>query len=145
MATRVFIVCIHVSSMQRMVSFYRDVLGFETDWNGTDTWVKFRNQGVIFCMYARSELERHIGALSYPTGLNGTFGLAIDLPVFADVDALFSRAVEAGATPVSKPGGPNEGDLAMRAAWIADPEGNLIEISSWNGKYEEDESASETE
>lgn len=65
----------------------------------------------------------------YPEDLNGTFELAIDLPRFEDVDAEYARVVAAGARPVYAPR--NE-PWGMRSAMIADPEGNLIEIGSWN-------------
>jgi len=131
-------VAIHVKDIKSMAAFYRDVLGFETDWDGRGSWAEFKNRGVFFAMYERATLEEHLGTLTYPSGPNGTFSLAIDLPRFEDVDAFFERAEAGGAVPIGRPGGPNEGGLAMRAAWIADPEGNLIEISSWNGKYDEE-------
>jgi len=81
-------------------------------------------------MYERSLLPGLLGqAPGYPEGLNGTFELAIDLPYFQDVDREFARVVAAGATVVYAPR--NE-PWGMRSSMIADPEGNLIEIGSWN-------------
>ncbi len=138
MSTRLFMLVIHVKDIKSMVAFYRDVLGFETDWDGKGSWAEFRNRGIFFAMYDRAALEEHFATLTWPSGPNGTFSLAIDLPRFREVDALFERAVAGGATPIGLPEGPKEYGLAMRAAWIADPEGNLIEICSWNGKYDEE-------
>jgi glyoxalase family protein len=43
-------------------------------------------------------------------------------------------AVENGATPVPEP---ETEPWGQRTCYIADPEGNLIEIGSWNKPYEE--------
>ncbi|WP_331626100.1 VOC family protein [Stomatobaculum longum] len=43
-------------------------------------------------------------------------------------------AVENGATPVPEP---EPEAWGQRTCYIADPEGNLIEIGSWNKPYEE--------
>ena len=44
------------------------------------------------------------------------------------------EAVENGATPVLEP---EPEPWGQRTCYIADPEGNLIEIGSWNKPYEE--------
>jgi uncharacterized glyoxalase superfamily protein PhnB len=67
--------------------------------------------------------DRHSG------GLNPTFELAIDLPRFEDVNVEFRRIVAAGGRPVIEP---RDEDWGMRSSMVADPEGNLIEIGSWN-------------
>ena len=66
---------------------------------------------------------------TYPTGLNGTFEIAIDLPASADVDREFERVVQAGGQPVYAP---RLEPWGMYSSMITDPEGNLIEIGSWN-------------
>jgi predicted enzyme related to lactoylglutathione lyase len=81
-------------------------------------------------MFLRSELPGLLGATpTYPAGLNGTFELAIDLPRSQDVDEAFSRMVAAGAGSVYEP---RDEPWGMRSSMIADPEGNLIEVGSWN-------------
>ena len=65
----------------------------------------------------------------YPEGLNGTFELAIDLPASADVDKEFERIIKTGGIPVYAP---RDEPWGMRSSMAADPEGNLIEIGSWN-------------
>ena len=51
-----------------------------------------------------------------------------------EVDTAFKKAVENGATPVLEP---ELEPWGQRTCYIADPEGNLIEIGSWNKPYEE--------
>ncbi len=65
---------------------------------------------------------------AYPFGLNGTMELSFDVPTFADVDKEYDRAVDMGATPVFKP---TTEPWGQRTCYVADPEGNLIEISSF--------------
>jgi lactoylglutathione lyase len=55
--------------------------------------------------------------------------LAIDLPHFEDVEGEYERALSLGAKPVYAP---RMEPWGMRSSMVADPEGNLIEIGSWN-------------
>ena len=57
---------------------------------------------------------------------------AID--TFEEVDKAYKKAVENGATSVLEP---ELEPWGQRTCYIADPEGNLIEIGSWNKPYEE--------
>ena len=120
---------IFVKDLQKMVEFYRDVLGVEIDWDGKGPHAEFRHEGIRFMMYERNELPGYLGIdVTYPNGVNGTFELAIDLPRFEDVDREFERVVKMGAKPVF---GPRNEPWGMRSSFITDPEGNLIEIGSW--------------
>jgi catechol 2,3-dioxygenase-like lactoylglutathione lyase family enzyme len=119
-----------VSDLPRMVAFYRDVLRFEIEWNGEGPYAEFKHPGVRFSMYDRSRLPELLGRTpAYPRGLNGSFELAIDLPTFDEVDYEYQRVMAAGAVSVYAP---RDEPWGMRSAMIADPDGNLIEISSWN-------------
>ena len=130
MGARLDMIGIFVNDLHQMVSFYRDVLGFEIDWNGQGTYAEFKHEGVRFSMYERAQLPGLLGQTpAYPTGLNGTFELAIDLPTSADADRMFQRVVQAGARAVYAP---RDEPWGMRSSMIADPEGNLVEIGSWN-------------
>ncbi len=119
-----------VNDLPRMVKFYRDVLGVEIEWDGKGPYAEFKHAGIRFSMYARAELPGLLGQTpGYPAGLNGTFELAIDLPRYEDVDGEFARVVQAGGRPVYAP---RLEPWGMRSSMIADPEGNLVEIGSWN-------------
>jgi lactoylglutathione lyase len=81
-------------------------------------------------MYERAQLPGLLKQTpTYPSGLNGTFELAIDLPTSADVDREFDRIVKAGARSIYAP---RDEPWGMRSSMIADPETNIIEIGSWN-------------
>jgi lactoylglutathione lyase len=130
MSTRLDMIGIYVNDLHKMVSFYRDVLGFKIDWDGKGPYAEFQNEGVRFSMYERSQLPALLGQTpAYPGGLNGTFELAIDLPASADVDREFERVIQAGGKSIYAP---RQEPWGMYSSMIADPEGNLIEIGSWN-------------
>jgi len=130
MGARFDMIGIFVKDIARMVGFYRDVLGVEIEWDGQGPYAEFKHAGIRFSMYARAELPGLLGQPpTYPADLNGTFELALDLPRFEDVDAEYERVVRAGGRPVYAP---RLEPWGMRSSMVADPEGNLIEIGSWN-------------
>jgi uncharacterized glyoxalase superfamily protein PhnB len=69
----------------------------------------------------------------YVKGLNGHFELALYVDTFDEVDAAYNRVIEKGATSVLAP---TTEPWGQRTCYIADPEGNLIEIGSWDKPYE---------
>lgn len=130
MGIRFDMVGLFVTDLATMVGFYHGVLGVEIEWDGKGPYAEFKHEGIRFSMYQRGELPQLLGQNpTFPSGLNGTFELAIDLPRHQDVDAEFARVVSAGGHPVY---GPRNEPWGMRSSMIADPEGNLIEIGSWN-------------
>lgn len=130
MGVRFDMVGIFVADLPVMVRFYRDVLGVEIDWDDKGPYAEFKHAGIRFSMYARSELPGLLGSTpSYPKGINGTFELAIDLPTSTEADEVYRRVVAGGGKPVYPP---RDEPWGMRSSMIADPEGNLIEIGSWN-------------
>lgn len=117
-----------VNDMKTMVTFYRDVIGMNTSWNG-EANAEFYTEGTRLIMYGRTDFETMtLHKYNYPKGFNGTMEIAFDFPKFEDVDKEFERLVNAGATPVLEP---TDEPWGQRTSYIADPEGNLLEISSF--------------
>ena len=113
----------------RMVKFYRDVFGFQTEWNGIEPNVEMRLDEMRLIMFPREDFEQMISRkLSYPTNVNGTMELSFDVPTFADVDKEYTRAISLGAKGVFDP---TTEPWGQRTCYISDPECNLIEISSF--------------
>lgn len=114
----------------RVVDFYCRIFGFETAWNGTDIDVEMRLDGMRLLLFPRESIEKMTAQrFTYPTGINGTMELSFDVATYADVDREYDRAVSMGAKPVFPP---TTEPWGQRTSYIADPEGNLIEISSFN-------------
>ena len=123
-----------VKDMATMIRFYRDVLGFEIREDEDTTNVYLVKDGTLFLMYGREDFEKMTSRkYEYVKGLNGHFELALYVDTFDEVDEEFKKAVEHGATPVLPP---ELEPWGQRTCYIADPEGNLIEIGSWNKPYE---------
>ena len=124
-----------VEDMGRMIRFYRDVLGFEIREAEDTENVYLVKDGTLFLLYGRKDFEKMTGRrYEYVKGLNGHFEIALYVDTFQEVDDSYSRAVAAGAKPVMAP---TTEPWGQRTCYIADPEGNLIEIGSWNRPFAE--------
>lgn len=124
-----------VEDMAKMIAFYRDVLGFEIKEAEDAVNVYLVKDGTLFMLYGRKDFEKMTSRrYDYIKGLNGHFEIALYVDTFDEVDATFKMAVEKGATPILAP---ELEPWGQRTCYIADPEGNLIEIGSWNKPYEE--------
>ena len=124
-----------VNDMGKMIRFYRDVLGFEIKETEEAGNVYLVKDGTLFLLYGRKDFEdltHH--RYEYVKGLNGHSEIALYVDTFDEVDEAFRHAVANGAPPVLPP---ETEPLGQRTCYIADPEGNLIEIGSWNKPYEE--------
>ena len=123
-----------VNDMGRMIRFYRDVLGFEIKENEDTENVYLVKDGTLFLLYGRKDFEKLTShEYEYVKGLNGHFELALDVDTFDEVDEAYKHIVESGGTGVMKP---TTEPWGQRTCYIRDPEGNLIEIGSWNRPYE---------
>lgn len=121
---------IMVKDMPTMIRFYRDVLGFEIKEDENTSNVYLEKDGTLFLLYARKDFEKLTGSsFGYADGLCGHFETALSVESFKDVDKAFEKAVENGAKPVMPP---TTCPWGQRTCYIADPEGNMIEIGSFH-------------
>ena len=126
---------IFVEDMASMIRFYRDVLGFEIKETEDTSNVYLVKDGTLFLLYGRKDFEKMTSRkYEYVKGLNGHFELALYVDTFDEVDAVYDRVIKQGATPVLAP---TTEPWGQRTCYIADPEGNLVEIGSWNKPYGE--------
>ena len=123
-----------VNDMPTMIRFYRDVLGFEIKEAEDAVNVYLIKDGTLFMLYERKNFEKMTSRkYEYLKGLNGHFEIALYVDTFEEVDIEFAKAVSKGATPVLQP---TDEPWGQRTCYIADPEGNLIEIGSFNKPFE---------
>lgn len=124
-----------VKDMATMIRFYRDVLGFEIKEEENAENVYLVKDGTLFLLYGRKDFEKLTNKrYEYLKGVNAHSEMALYVDTFDEVDEQYLHAVKNGATsllaPTTEPWG-------QRTCFLADPEGNIIEIGSWNRPYEE--------
>ena len=122
-----------VEDMAKMITFYRDILGFEIKEDLDTDNVYLVKDGMLFLLYGRKDFEKMTSKrYEYIKGINAHSEIALYVDTFDEVDQEYQRVINAGATslmePTSEPWG-------QRTCFIADPEGNVIEIGSFNKPY----------
>ena len=121
---------IMVNDMAVMVRFYRDVLGFEIKEPEDTSNVFLEKDGTLFLLYRKSDFEKMTNRkFSYCHGINGHYEIALGVENYAAVDEAYARVTGMGAVSVMEP---TTEPWGQRTCYIADPEGNLIEIGSFN-------------
>ena len=120
---------IFVDDMAMMVRFYRDVLGFEIREDEDTSNVFLEKDGTLFLLYRKSDFEKMTNReFSYCSGVNGHFEIALSVENYAAVDQAYAAVTGAGAKGIMEP---TTEPWGQRTCYIADPEGNLIEIGSF--------------
>lgn len=123
-----------VNDMPAMVRFYRDVLGFEITEGENAENVYLIKDGTLFMLYERRNFEKMTSReYEYLKGFNGHFEIALYVDTFDEVDAEYARVIKKGARAILEP---TTEPWGQRTCYIADPEGNLIEIGSFNRPFE---------
>lgn len=117
-----------VENVEKMVLFYRDILGFETDWDGEPN-VSFKVEDGGLFMFDRKLFAEAINQpYEPPKGFNQTMEIGIGVPTKADVDREYARLMALGVQSVQEP---KTQPWGQRNFWITDPEGNYIEVGSF--------------
>ena len=111
------------------VDFYTRTFGFITDWDGIQPNVEMTLGNMRIILFPRDAFEQMVSQkFDYQKGMNGTMELAFDVPTFADVDKEYQNALDNGAKSVLPP---TTEPWGQRTCYVADPDGNLIEIGSF--------------
>ena len=117
------------SNNKAIVDFYTKAFGFTTDWDGVQLNVEMYLGNNRIILYPRSAFEQMVSkTFQYPEGYNGTMELSFDVLSFADVDKEYQNALNYGAKSILPP---TTEPWGQRTCYVADPDGNLIEIGSF--------------
>ena len=123
-----------VEDMGKMIRFYRDVLGFEIKEDENTSNVYLLKDGTLFLLYGRKDFEKMTNRkYEYLKGVNGHFELALYVDTYEEVDKEYERVIGMGAEPILEP---TTEPWGQRTCYIADLEGNLIEIGSFNRPFQ---------
>jgi len=122
-----------VNDMGKMIRFYRDVLGFEIKESEDTSNVYLIKDDTLFLLYGRGDFEKMTSRkYEYVKGLNGHSEIALYVDTFEEVDKVYNDVVSKGAVSVLPP---EDETWGQRTCYISDPEGNLIEIGSFNKPF----------
>jgi catechol 2,3-dioxygenase-like lactoylglutathione lyase family enzyme len=120
---------IFVKDMATMVRFYRDVLGFGIKEDENTSNVYLEKDGTLFLLYRRTEFEKMTNrSFGYADTINGHYEIALSVENYEAVDLKFKEVIAKGAITVLEP---TTEPWGQRTCYIADPEGNVIEIWSF--------------
>lgn len=122
-----------VEDMAQMITFYKEVLGFEIKEALDTEHVYLIKDDTLFLLYGRKNIEELTGhKYHYAKKPHGHIEIALYVDTFDEVDSNFNNVVKKGATPILKP---TTMPWGQRTCYIVDPEGNLIEIGSFNKRF----------
>jgi len=116
---RVDYVIQYVESLERSVTFYRDVIGLQVRIEG-DGYIEFEMANTKFSLFERSKLPGLIGREGGDPPC-GEIGFLIE-DVDQEAERLRGLGVEVLSGPVDRP-------WHERTLHIADPDGNVIEFA----------------
>jgi catechol 2,3-dioxygenase-like lactoylglutathione lyase family enzyme len=116
--------CVVTPQIERMASFYREVLHAEPQWTGTD-YAEYDTGPGVFSLWSLSAYLQVAGAQSQPT--IGSGGIMLEFQI-EDVDAEYARLGQAlGITFIIPPTTMQWGN---RSIYFRDPDGNLLNLFS---------------
>ena len=113
------------SKFAEMKAFYRDILGLEIIFE-MDEYIEFKNPGIRFALCTNKVMAQATGHVSYKEVKKGqSVELAFILDSPAQVDEVYKEIIAKGAVKIAVPANMPWG---QRAAFFADPDGNIHEL-----------------
>ncbi len=92
-----------VENIEKMVQFYRDILGFEAEWDG-GPYASFKvDDGGLFMFDRKQFAEAMNQPYVPPKGFNLTMEIGLGVPTKADVDREYARLMALGVPSVLEP------------------------------------------
>ena len=126
MEAKIDMIGIITNQFNKMLAFYRDVLNFKVQLEMEGNYAEFENPGVRFAISTNKVMLDTTKHPSYSEKRKGqSLELAFRVSKPTEVDETFEKIVEKGATAIAQPA---DMPWGQRAAFFADPDGNIHEI-----------------
>ena len=126
MKSKISIITLGVTDLNRSLHFYRDGLGFPThDYKEDQGIVFFKLEGTWLSLYPKEKLAEDVG-ISVKNSDVTSVTLAHNVKSKTEVDTVVKHAVKAGATLLKKPQDVFWGGYS---GYFADPDGYLWEVA----------------
>ncbi|MGK7389025.1 MAG: VOC family protein [Candidatus Cyclobacteriaceae bacterium M2_1C_046] len=125
MEQRITIITLGVTNLSRSESFYSDILGWTKTQDSNENIIFYNLNGILLSLYPKNKLAEDAGIINTEDGFNG-FSLSYNTRTEEEADALFYKLKEADVAIVKLPEKVFWGGYS---GYIADPDGNLIEIA----------------
>ncbi|MCC5805742.1 MAG: VOC family protein [Opitutales bacterium] len=102
MNPKIDLISIFVADMERMVSFYSDVIGFKVKrYSPGRPYASFDAGTIRLALYERAKLgELFSVPVQFPGDVNGSFAVAVSYRSTQHLEEEVKRIVEAGARPM---------------------------------------------
>jgi lactoylglutathione lyase len=112
-----------VGELERSLAFYTGVLGLRLR-HRSGPYAQLDTGRTRLALFERAAMAETVGRpLSAPGPQHVAFEIGFKVE---DVDQAWSRLCSAGARPVA---GPTDRPWGQRSAYVADPDGNLVELA----------------
>ena len=127
MRAKIDLISIVSADLPAMRDFYRDVMGFAVQLELGENYVEFESEGVRFAITTLQVMsDATDGHPGYSRARQGQFfELAFPCESPQAVDEDYARIVTQGAAPIQPPA---DMPWGQRAAFFADPDGNVHEL-----------------
>lgn len=113
------------TQFSKLLSFYKDVLGLTLTFE-MEKYVEFESGNIRFAITTNELMHETTKHPDYKKARQGqTFELAFLVPSPQEVDSTYQTLIAKGATAVTAP---RDMPWKQRAAFFADPDGNIHEI-----------------
>jgi len=121
---RVTLITLGVTDMARAKAFYA-ALGWQPHGQSQEAVTFYQANGMVLGLFGKSDLSADQGRPGATLG-TGAITLAQNFATEAEVDAAWTKAVAAGATPLKKPEKVFWGGYS---GYYADPDGHVWEVA----------------
>jgi catechol 2,3-dioxygenase-like lactoylglutathione lyase family enzyme len=125
MEQRISLITLGVADLQRAVAFYENVVGWKPEQSPPGV-VFFDLNGVVLALWPHDELAKDIGVAAAGFPPYRGYSLAHNVRSEAEVDAIFARMQDHGATIHKHP---QKAFWGGYSGYFGDPDGHIWEIA----------------